>query len=185
MNDSDTTAKAFADKAIYKVFIAAPIETVWNELVKTDAVLPFFFGSVCRTPGDLTTGAAMAMETPNGKFRSVVGKVIEFDPPYRYSHTFKFTGYDDPPCTVTYELEAVDGGTNFSLVTTNVPKDTKTENDMARGGTFIVNTLKSVCETGKPSFGTRFLLGLMGLATPLTPKASRSENWSFDRIEKL
>ena len=40
---SDNTP--IADKAIYKVFIAAPIEVVWRELVKTDEVLPFFFGS--------------------------------------------------------------------------------------------------------------------------------------------
>ncbi len=185
MNDTSTAATDAADKAIYKVFIAAPVETVWNALVKTDEVLPFFFGAICRTPGELAIGTPMAMETPNGKFRSVVGTVLEFDPPHRYSHTFKFTGYDDPPCTVTYELEAVEGGTSFSLMTTNVPKGTKTENDMARGGTFIVNTLKSVVETGKPSLGTRFLLGLMGLAATFVPKESKSENWPFDRIEKL
>ena len=33
-----------------EVMIDAPIETVWSELVKTDEMLPFFFGAVCRTP---------------------------------------------------------------------------------------------------------------------------------------
>ncbi|WP_299191394.1 SRPBCC domain-containing protein [uncultured Erythrobacter sp.] len=181
MTDTGPTA----DKAVYKVFIEAPIEAVWRGLVKTDEVLPFFFGSVCKTTGELTVGAPIAMETTNGKYRSVVGKVIEFDPPNRYSHTFKFTGYDDPPCTVTYELEAVAGGTEFSLVTTNVPAGTKTEKGMAQGGKMIVDTLKSVVETGKPALGTRMLLGVMGLMQPFTPKACRSDNWSFDRIEKL
>ncbi|MEL7445221.1 MAG: SRPBCC domain-containing protein [Pseudomonadota bacterium] len=176
---------ATADKAIYRVFIEAPIETVWRELVKTDEVLPFFFGSVCRSTGELTIGAPIAMETTNGKYRSVVGKVIEFDPPRRYSHTFKFTGYDDPPCTVTYELESVNGGTEFSLVTTNVPAGTKTEKGMAQGGKFIVETFKSVVENGRPGFGTRMMLGAMGLAQPFTPKASRSENWSFDKIKGI
>jgi len=174
-----------ADKAIYKVFIEAPIERVWNELVKTDEVLPFFFGSVCKTTGELKVGAPIAMETTNGKYRSVVGRVLEFDPPNRYSLTFKFTGYDDPPCTVTYELEAVEGGTNFSLVTTNVPAETKTENGMAQGGKFIVETFKSVVESGRPTLGTRMMLGVMGLAQPFTPKSSRSEHWPFETIQKI
>lgn len=174
-----------ADKAVYEVFIEAPIEKVWNELVKTDELLPFFFGSVCRTTGQLQVGAPIAMETTNGKYRSVVGAVLEFDPPNRYAHTFKFTGHDDPPCTVTYELEAVEGGTRFSLVTTNVPAGTKTESGMAQGGNFIVKTFKQVVEQGRPSFGTRFLLGIMGLAQPLTPKTSRSKNWPFATISKL
>jgi len=174
-----------ADRAVYRIFIEAPIEKVWNELVKTDEVLPFFFGSVCRTKDGLAVDEPMAMETPNGKFRSVVGTVLEFDPPNRYSHTFKFTGYDDSPCTVAYELKSVEGGTQFSLVTTNVPAGTKTEKGMAQGGPFIVNTIKSVVETGRPSFGTRLLLSLVGLTQPFTPKQCRSENWSFDRIRKL
>lgn len=174
-----------ADRAIYQVFIEAPIEKVWNELVKTDEMLPFFFGSVCKTEGELAVGKPMAMETTNGKYRSVVGTVLEFDPPNLYSHTFKFTGYDDPPCTVTYELKSVEGGTQFSLVTTNVPVGTKTEKGMAQGGNFIVNTFKSVVETGGPSFGTGLMLSLMGLAQPFTPKQCRSEHWSFDRIRGL
>lgn len=173
------------EKAIYKVTINAPIETVWAELVKIDEVLPFFFGSVCKTTGELLLGSPMAMETPNGKYRSVVGKVLEFSPPHRYSHSFKFTGYDDPPCTVTYELKETPDGVEFSLITTNVPIGTKTEKGMAQGGKFIVETFKSVVETGRPSFGGRMMLRVMGLFQPLTPNDSKSENWSFDRIEKL
>ena len=173
------------NNSIYKVMIAAPIETVWSELVKTDEVLPFFFGSICKTTGDLAEGSPIAMQTKNGKYRSVVGKVIEFSPPHRYAHSFKFTGYEDAPCTVTYELKEVDGGVEFSLITTNVPADTKTEKGMAQGGKFIVETFKSVVENGKPSFGTQMMLGMMGMFEPFTPKACRSENWSFDKIKTL
>ena len=172
-------------KNIYRVLIDAPIETVWSELVKVDEVLPFFFGAVCRTTGELTVGAPFAMETSNKKYRSVVGKVLEFSPPHRYSHTFKFTNFDDPPCTVTYELKQVGDQVEFSLITTNVPTDTKTEKQMAQGGTFIVNTFKSVVETGRASFSNRILLGFMGLLAPFSPKVCKSENWSFEKISKL
>ena len=173
------------DKAIYKVIINAPIELVWAELVKTDEVLPFFFGAVCKTTSELSIGSPMAMQTKNGKYRSVVGKVLEFSPPHRYAHTFKFTGYDDPPCTVTYDLKEVEGGVEFSLTTTNVPVGTKTEKGMAQGGKFIVETFKSVVETGKPSFGGRLMLGVMGVFQPLTPNICKSENWPFEKIAGL
>lgn len=86
---------------------------------------------------------------------------------------------------MTYELTAVEGGTKFSLVTTNVPAGTKTESGMAQGGKFIIETFKQVVEQGRPSFGTRLMLSLMGLAQPLTPKKCRSENWTFEQIEEL
>ena len=172
-------------KTIYKVLIEAPIETVWSELVKTDEVLPFFFGSVCRTPGQLEAGAPFAMQTKNGKNTGVIGKVMEFNPPYRYSHSFKFTGFDDPPCTVTYELSETPEGTEFTLTTSNVPEGTKTEQQMKQGGSFIVNVLKSVVETGRPSLGYRVLLGIIALAAPFTPKKSRTKNWPFEKIAKL
>lgn len=178
-------APEIAEKAIYSITINAPIETVWNELVKTDELLPFFFGSVCRTSGEIGAGAAIAMETPNGKYRSVVGKVLEFSPPHRYSHTFKFTGYDDAPCVVTYELKEVDGGVEFSLITENVPVGTQTEKSMGQGGPFITKTFKSIVETGKPGFTAGLMLGMMGLFAPFTPKECRSENWPFEKILSL
>ena len=125
------------------------------------------------------------MQTPNGKNTSVIGKVLEFSPPYRYSHSFKFTGFDDPPCTVTYELTETPDGTEFKLITTNVPAGTKTEAQMKQGGNFIVNVLKSVVETGRPSLGYRVLLGIISLAAPFTPKKSRTKNWPFEKIERL
>ena len=173
------------EKAVYKITINASIDKVWSELVKTDEVLPFFFGSVCKANGELQVGSAIAMETKNGKYRSVVGTVLEFSPPHRYSHTFKFTGYEDQPCTVTYDLKEVSEGVEFTLTTTNVPVGTKTEKGMAQGGPFICQVFKSVVETGKPNLGHRLMLGLMGAFEPLTPKQCKSENWGFDKILKL
>lgn len=175
-----------AEKQIYKVHINAPIETVWSELVKQDEALPFFFGAVCKTrSGVLAAGEPMAMQTPNGKYSSVVGKVIEFSPPHRYAHTLKFTQYEDAPVTVEYDLKEVDGGVEFTLTTYGGIADSKTEKSMAQGGPMIINTLKALCETGKAPLGTRILLGMFGLMAPFTPAACKSENWPFDRIEKL
>lgn len=182
----DVPAAPVAEKAIFRVHIEAPIERVWDTLVRTDEVLPFFFGSVCRTPtGRLQIGTPMAMRSPDDKYTAVVGKVLAFEPPYRYSHTLIFTQFSDQPATVTYELRDVGGSTEFTLTQTNVPAGSKTEKSMNQGGTLIVNTLKGMAETGKAPFSTRMILALIGLLRPLTPRACRSEHWSFERIEKL
>ena len=76
-----------AGRAYYKMIIEVRVETVCNTLIKKDEALPFFFGAVCWTPNRLAPGEPMAMQSGNGKYTSVVGKVLEFDPPHRYSHT--------------------------------------------------------------------------------------------------
>ena len=166
------------EKQIYKTVINAPIETVWNTLVKTDEVLPFFFGSVCQTKDGLKPGRKMRMVTPDKKFAAVVGEVLEFSPPHRYAHTMAFTQYEgEAPATVTYELKEVPGGTEFSLITTNVPAGTKTEKSMAQGGPFIVDNLKALVETGKPKFSGAMVMAMSPLMGFMTPKVCRIENW--------
>lgn len=163
-------------KSVFVVHIAAPIDRVWAELTRTGMILPFFFNSKCDSNG-LHAGAPVRMRSGNGKYTSVVGEVLTFEPPHRYAHTFKFTSMDDPPCEVHYELKEVDGGTEFKLTNVNVPAGTKTEQYMAQGGEFIVNNLKACIETGKPTASGRFALFMMGLMAPFTPKKCRSENW--------
>lgn len=165
-----------AERTYFRVVIRAPIHKVWAELTRTDAVLPFFFNAVCKTT-TLGVKAPVRMRSKDGKYTSVVGEVLEFEPPYRYSHTFKFTNFDDPPCVVRYQLKEVDGGTEFTLINENVPAGTKTEKYMTQGGTFITQNLKAIVETGKPTAGGRFALFMMGLFAPFTPKICKSENW--------
>lgn len=165
---------------ICKVLIKAPIQDVWNALTKEGEVLPFFFGSVMHTTG-LKPGAQLRMRTPNGKFTGVVGEILECNPPHRFSHTFRFTNFDDPPCVVIYELKEVDGGVEFTLISDKVPVGTKTEKNMAQGGPFITDVLKSLVETGRPSFGKRILLCIISLMGPLSPARCRSEHWPLDR----
>ncbi|MBT8079124.1 MAG: SRPBCC domain-containing protein [Gammaproteobacteria bacterium] len=167
-----------SDKSYFRILIRAPIDRVWAELTRTDTVLPFFFNGVCKTPG-LAVDAPIRMQSKDGKYTSVVGDVLEFEPPYRYAHSFRFTNFDDPPAIVRYELKEVEGGTEFTLINENVPAGTKTEKYMTSGGTFITQNLKSIVETGKPTAGGRVALFMMGLFAPFTPKRCRSENWPF------
>lgn len=169
-----------ANRQVYRIVIEAPIEKVWNALTRSGEILPFFFNSVLHTTS-LAPGAPVRMRTANGKYTGVVGEVLDFDPPRRYSHTFKFTNLDDPLCVVIYELKSIEGGTEFTLITEKVPPGTKTEKQMAGGAKLIINSLKYWVEKGKPSMTSR-LIGLAGfLMGPFTPRSSRSENWPLDK----
>src|SRR5262249_41640694 len=128
----------------------------------------------------LRPGGQIRMRSASGRTTGVVGEVVEFTPPYRYVHTFRFTQYDDPPCTVSHELKEVEGGVEYTLTHDQVPVGTRTAKQMNQGGALICNTLKAVVEHGRPSFGVRMLYRLFRLLGPLPPRKCRSENWPLD-----
>jgi len=167
----------YAEKSINRTFINAPIETVWSTLVATDKPLPFFFGSICETKDGLKQGAKMRMLNPNRKVAMIVGEVLAFEPPYRYSHTFKMTNLQDDPCTVTYELREKEGGTEFDLIIENAIVGSKLQKEMLGAQGFIASNLKAMAETGKPAFTGKlvgFMSPIMGL---LAKKEQKIEHW--------
>ena len=164
---------------MFRVTIRSTIDDVWREITKTDEPQGAFFNMQLHTNG-LQPGGQIRMRTKGGKYTGVVGEILEFDPPHRYSHTFRFTQYEDSPCTVTYELREVEGGVEFTLIADDIPTGTKTAKEMKRGGQMIVNTLKSIVETGRPSSGTRMLFVLFKIMEPFSPKKTLTENWPLD-----
>lgn len=161
---------------VFQILIQGAIDDVWQEITRTDAPIPAFFNNQMHVR-ELKPGARLAMRTGNGKYTGVVGEILECEPPRRFVHTFQFTHLGDPECVVAYDLEDVGGATQFTLTVSDVPAGTKTAKQMAQGGNMITKTLKSVIETGRPSFGIRVLFRVFKLMEPLSPKKCRSENW--------
>lgn len=155
------------------------MEAVFREITRTDAPIKCFFNSQMHVR-TLAPGSMLAMRTPDGKCTGVVGEILEYDPPRRFSHTFRFTNYDDPACVVIYDLSPKDHGVEFTLTIENLTPNTKTAKQMTQGGKMIVNTLKRVIETGKPSPGTRALFVLFKVLQPISPKRCRSELWPLE-----
>jgi hypothetical protein len=91
----------------------------------------------------------------------------------------KFTAYDDPECTVVYDLEPVGDGVDFTLTILNAPEGTKTAKDMLRGGPFITRNLKAIIETGKPTWSARLMYRVFALMEGRTPKKCLSSNWEY------
>lgn len=166
-------------RLVSRVVIRGRIEDVWREITRTDAPQLAFFGAQMRYRA-LSPGSPVQMRTPDGKYTSVVGEILEVRAPHRFSHTMKFTAHDDPYCKVTYELREVEGGVEFTLISEDVPVGTKTAKDMTRGGDFIVKTLREVIETGRPALGTRLLYRVFGMLAFTTPAKCRSEHWPME-----
>ncbi len=178
MPDTQTSAA----RAKFQVHIRGSLQAVWDEITRTDAPIPAFFNSRMDVHR-LEPGARLAMRTADGKYTGVVGEILEFEPPTRFAHTFRFTNYDDPPCKVLYELQEKDDGVLFTLTVYEMPVGTKTAKQMLQGGKMIVNTLKRVIETGKPSLGTRMLFLMFQLLAPTSPQRCLSENWPVDETK--
>lgn len=182
MHDPSPSVSA-PNRRVFQVVINAPVETVWKEITRTDAPIACFFNSQMHLGrAGLAPGSKLAMRTPNGKFTGVVGAILVFDPPRRFSHTFRFTQMNDPECTVIYDLKPLEGGvaTEFTLTIDNIPAGTKTAKQMVQGSTIITKTLKAVVETGRPTLGIRLFYLMIGALGFLTPAKCRSENWPVD-----
>jgi uncharacterized protein YndB with AHSA1/START domain len=162
-------------RLVNKVFIEGSIDDVWSEITKRDEPQRAFFNM--KLDSSLDVGSKMHMRSGDGKYTGVAGEVLAFDPPHRYSHTFRFTNYDDPPCRVTYELKEVKGGVEFTLITDDLEEGTETAKQMKSGGKMICDCLKAIVEKGDVPFGVRMMFVMFKLMEPFTPKKSLSENW--------
>ncbi len=164
------------ESAVFRIVIESTLDEVWQELTRTDGLQRAMFNSRMDTNG-IEPGNRLCMRTPDGRFTSVAGTFLEVEQPVRLAHTMRFTSYDDPEATVVYDLKEVDGGVELTLTVNDMTPGTKSTKQMKQGGTFIVNNLKAIVETGKPTLGARLLFVVFKLMGPFTPKRLRSENW--------
>ncbi len=157
--------------------IRGAIHDVWREITRTDQPIPCFFNM--RMHYDtLEPGSKISMRSPDGKYTGVVGEILEVRPPTRFAHTFRFTSMEDPPCKVIYELQQIGQEVEFTLILEDLTPGSKSAKQMTGGGKLILNTLKSVIETGRPGLGTRMLFVLIRAMQPFTPRRCRTENWA-------
>ncbi|MEM8834456.1 MAG: SRPBCC domain-containing protein [Planctomycetota bacterium] len=173
---SNPTTDTDATRSVVRIQIGGPIEAVWEEITRTDDVIPCFFNMRMHYQ-NLAPGEKMSMRSKDGKHTGVVGEILEVDPPRRFAHTFRFTKGDEPPVRVIYDLREHDGGTEFTITLEDLVPGSKMAKEMIGGYKLITSTLKSCIETGKPSLGVRMLFVVFSLTAPLTPKRCRTEHW--------
>lgn len=163
-------------RAVFRVVIDGSIEAVWNELTKQGEPQAAVFNAWLHAQA-LAPGSRIQMRTGTGRHVLVIGEVVDLVPFKRFSHTFRFTQYDDPECVVTYDLKQMPGGIECTLTVDKIPVGTRTAKDMQSGGTMIVNTLKTIVETGRPAFGTRMMYAMFGAMEFVLPAKTKAEHW--------
>jgi hypothetical protein len=163
---------------VFRIVVNGTMEAVFRELTKTGEPQGAVFNAVLTLdqPG-LVRGRKMQMRTGSGKHAIVAGEVVEHTPPTRFAHTHRFTQYEDPSCTVVYDLKKVEGGVEVTLTVENIPEGTGTEKEMMKGGDFILGTLKAIVEDGRPPLGTRAKYWFFGALEFALPAKTKSENW--------
>jgi uncharacterized protein YndB with AHSA1/START domain len=167
-------------REVWRVLIDAPIDVVWNTIVATDTVMPHLFGAVCDAPEGLTAGRAFRMTSKNGRVVNVVGEVLDFSPPHRFSHSIHFTqNENEVPGRTTYELKEVENGTELTLIAEAVA-GSKTEK-MGKTGPFIIKNIKCMAETGKPEFLGALITSMSPLMARFAPQVAKAENWPVGR----
>ncbi len=141
----------FVPKTVYVTYIASTPEKVWAALTSTEFTRQFFFGrSVEIEP---RVGGSFAMRMPDGSF-DVKGRVVEWDPPRRLAVTWgvDFGEFRElPESLVTYEIEPL--GESVKVTMTEAHQWDVPDAILAggrQGWPFILSSLKSVLETGKP-----------------------------------
>lgn len=159
-----------------RIRIDGTAEAVWRELTKSDEPQAAVFNAWLHAQA-LVPGARMQMRTGDGRNVLVVGEVLAFEPPHRFSHTMRFTQYDDPPCTVTYEIRPVGTGVEVTLRVDGMPAGSRTEKGMVPGADAILATLKAVVETGRPAWKTRLVYRMHALMGWMLPARTRADRW--------
>lgn len=164
------------NRLVSRIVIAGSQEAIWRELTKQDEPQAAVFNAWLHAQA-LVPGKTVQMRTASGNKVIVVGEVVEFDPPHRFVHTFRFTQYDDPPCIVIYELKPVAGGVEVSLIVDNLPVGTRTGKSMQSGSRSILDTLKQVVEQGRPKLSTRLMYALFDKMEFMLPKRCDARHW--------
>jgi uncharacterized protein YndB with AHSA1/START domain len=167
------------NRLVSRITIRGTAEAVWRELTKSNEPQAAVFNAWLHAQA-LVPGAMVQMRTGDGRNVLVVGRIVEFDPPRRFAHTFRFTQFDDPECTVVYDIRAVTGGVEVTLTVDRLPVGTRTGKSMSTGAQQILDRLKSVIEDGRPAFGVRLLYAMFGVLGFMLPARTRAEHWPLD-----
>lgn len=135
---------------VYKAFIRAAIEEVWDAITNPDKTSQYFYGTL--VDSDWEVGSEMNYFYPDGK-KASEGHIISIDAPKRLEFTFQALWDEalvaEGPAREVWALAEVNGIVELTIELYDVGKDSKTLEDFAGGFPYIISGLKSLVETGE------------------------------------
>ena len=136
---------------VYETFIKAPPEKVWEGLTSPEFTRRYFWNTEIESTWE--QGAPVSYKNDEGRL-FVEGEVIEASPPLRLSFTWRALWSEElareAPSRVTFEIEQQGGVCRLRVVHDRFPAGSKTHEEVSRGWSAIVCSLKTLLETGEP-----------------------------------
>lgn len=133
---------------VYKAFIRAAIEEVWDAITNPDKTSQYFYGTL--VDSDWEVGSEMNYFYPDGK-KASEGHIISIDAPKRLEFTFQALWDEalvaEGPAREVWALAEVNGMVELTIELYDA--GSKTLEDFAGGFPYIVSGLKSLVETGE------------------------------------
>ena len=144
-----------APRHVFQTHIRATPEAVWQALTDPEFTRRYFHRTAIESTWE--RGAAMRMVLPDGS-DAVEGVVEEIDPPHRLVVTWR-PRYDaelaaEPPGRVEWIITPGDEGvTRVTTIHRDLALSPKTSENVGYGWTWVLDSLKSLLETGEPLAG--------------------------------
>jgi uncharacterized protein YndB with AHSA1/START domain len=137
---------------VYRLFIKASPEKIWDAITKPDLIAQYFHGS--RLEEEIRAGGRWRAWSPDRTKLWLDAEVLEFEPPSRLSHAWR--SLYDPECAeeaesrVTWEIEPKeDGCALLTVVHDRLEGAPKTAASVSgEGWMLVLSGLKTLLETG-------------------------------------
>ena len=137
---------------VYRVFIKASAQQVWDAITQPEFIARFFHGG--HVESDLVAGGHWRTYAPDRSLLWNDGRVLEVDPPRRLVHTWQ-SAYDpematEPSSRVSGDIEErPEGWCMLTLIHDQLDESPKTATSVSGAGwMFVLSNLKTMLETG-------------------------------------
>lgn len=135
---------------IYKAYIKATIDEVWEALVDGDKTVQYFYGT--RVESDWEVGSEMNYFYPDGT-KASEGHILSIDAPKRMEFTFSPLWDEklkaEGSSRQIWAIAEINGMSELTIELYDIAEGGAIHEDFANGFPYIVSGLKSLLETGQ------------------------------------
>lgn len=147
---------ATAPVHVYQIYIRASAEQVWQAITDPEFTKQYFHRTAFET--SLEPGSGYRMVLPDGS-DAVVGTIEEVEPTKRLVMTWRVlydpAAIDEPPSRVEWLLhEGDEGVTKLTTIHRDLGLSPATSAGVADGWNWVLQSMKSLIETGEPLPGS-------------------------------
>lgn len=136
-----------APKYVYEIYIQTTPDKLWRAITDPEQTYRYFHGT--RVQSDWKPGSSIQYRQDDGN-NAIEGEVLEVEAPRRLVHSFRFPNNNDAPTRVTWEITPMGDVCRLALTHEDFAGETETWNGVSKGWAPIIDSLKTLLETGKP-----------------------------------